>query len=75
VTHCGQLKDHVLSGSGLTTAAESGKLIDQGAVAMGTSYTDNTLADNPPGGKEHVVATETASTLPSDRWRARSKSK
>lgn len=42
---------------------------------MGTRYTDNTLAENPPGGKEHVVSAETAGTLPSDLWRTSVKKK
>lgn len=38
---------------------------------MNTHYTDNTLADHPPGGKDHAVTLDTAGVLPSDLWRER----
>lgn len=38
---------------------------------MNTHYTDNTLADHPPGGKDHAVTLDTAGILPSDLWRER----
>lgn len=33
-----------------------------------TSYTDNTLATNPPGGKRHQVNPEDGDKLPTERY-------
>jgi hypothetical protein len=42
---------------------------------MSTSYTDNTSAEKPPGGKKHDPSSIPPDTLPSDIWRVAARSK
>jgi hypothetical protein len=45
------------------------KELRTGDWSMSSHYTDNTNAENPPGGKQHKPSPH-ANVLPSDLWRA-----